>query len=389
MENRASIKITTKSWHFRLMQYVLGDVAPTAENMHNLCPYFWLLIFALLISPVFIPIKLVSSGISKIIRLIGDIIYDTTIIPTAKKWEDSLTDFEVYSIYNHDIEVSKFWNKMYQYENDGDTIYRNDFVRDWWEKKYEKSSYHHDGSWTGNSDEFNNWIDENAKKRDELLEETNTITQKRKQFKKSFSEKSSCVIGNIDNLYNKLSNYMSKWTNIIKWTKRFVGLAITTIGLIATFFIVNFLGRGVLWIIDNITMEFSLTMLYVIIGFGILVITTVVLSRWMDYMKEHGTKLWYVKILYVLTRYIIYWPLRIIFYDVLWNFVIINIVLGIIAIAKITWGTIIGFSGIFGEYAGASYSDYCPGLDIIDIDDEAANIDPIPDTISDSTNSTK
>jgi len=63
MEEKATVLLSTKSWHYRFMKLVLGKVAPTPENMHNLCPYFWLLVFSLLVCIVVLPIK----GIIKVL----------------------------------------------------------------------------------------------------------------------------------------------------------------------------------------------------------------------------------------------------------------------------------------------------------------------------------
>ena len=45
---RVSVK---KSWHYKLLKYVMGSNAPTPQNMQNGCPYFWLAAYAILALP--------------------------------------------------------------------------------------------------------------------------------------------------------------------------------------------------------------------------------------------------------------------------------------------------------------------------------------------------
>jgi hypothetical protein len=49
-----------KSWHYRLVKFVLRNNAPTPKTMQNGCPYFWLLIFSLFISPFVVLWKVIK-----------------------------------------------------------------------------------------------------------------------------------------------------------------------------------------------------------------------------------------------------------------------------------------------------------------------------------------
>ena len=53
-------------------------------------------------------------------------------------------------------------------------------------------------------------------------------------------------------------------------------------------------------------------------------------------------------------------PVKVIFYYFLWKLIIVNLAYLITAGAKGFWFGVLGFLGIFGEYFGASYTDYCP-----------------------------
>lgn len=49
-------RLSKKSWHYKLLKFVLGE---QWIPQYNFCPYFWLTMFAVCISPIVIPIKLV------------------------------------------------------------------------------------------------------------------------------------------------------------------------------------------------------------------------------------------------------------------------------------------------------------------------------------------
>jgi len=166
----------------------------------------------------------------------------------------------------------------------------------------------------------------------------------------------------LDNLGDKIRKAVTSWKNIIKWTKRFVGLLITGALLWVTYYVVNLIGRGVLWCIDNWNGEnvlFRLTIVGIIAAFiGVFF----ALRAWALYMGKHGTKLWYVKAIYLFFYWVVFMPLKIILYHFLWQLILTNLWWLIEKGAKIIWGTLLGFLGIFGEYFGASYTDYCPGV---------------------------
>ena len=91
---KAYVTLSTKSWHYQLMKLVLGKATPTPENMHNLCPYFWLLVFSLLTCIVVVPVRLFCRGLNFVANVIDKIIVQTFIMPVANTWEDKLTDLE-------------------------------------------------------------------------------------------------------------------------------------------------------------------------------------------------------------------------------------------------------------------------------------------------------
>ncbi len=73
-DEKAAVKLSTRSWHYKLVKFILGSAAPTPTNMHNLCPYFWLLVFSILITPIWGPLKLIARGFANIIATVGEFV---------------------------------------------------------------------------------------------------------------------------------------------------------------------------------------------------------------------------------------------------------------------------------------------------------------------------
>ena len=206
--------------------------------------------------------------------------------------------------------------------------------------------------------------------RERQLEEEAALIKKRE---KSFSR-------NLEKWYdNFISNFRS-WQSLILWTKRFVGLVITLIGLTITFFIVNFAGSGALWLVDNWVWSTFYSMLITIGIISLLICLAVAMVFWVDHIKENGLRLWYARMIYYPIYYVIYIPGKFFFYDFLFLAVGVNVVYFAISSARLIWNGLLGFLGIFGEYFGASYSDYCPGIEWSKENDETGTLifDPEP-----------
>lgn len=60
-ESPKLMKVSMKSWHYRLMKWVLGSNVPTPKTMQNGCPYFWLLVFSLIVSPFLFILRMFGS----------------------------------------------------------------------------------------------------------------------------------------------------------------------------------------------------------------------------------------------------------------------------------------------------------------------------------------
>ena len=111
MEERAGVQISTRSWHYRLMKYVLGRHAPEPKTMRNLCPYFWLLIFTLMVSIVVIPLKLFFG----LLNAIGNLLDKMLVIPVQDKrtevWYEKQDEFSIYMLHRNNERIKKFINR--------------------------------------------------------------------------------------------------------------------------------------------------------------------------------------------------------------------------------------------------------------------------------------
>jgi len=367
MSEKPAVKMSTKSWHYKLMKLVLGSMSPTPQNMHNLCPYWWLLVFSVLVSPIVLPIKAIIWLISSISNKVGNFVMNQMILPTANSWVDSLSDFDLYQIYSHEKSINKSYVTAFgEYDDyyEKRMVDRTDFVIEQWEKRYNTKAY---------TDESNRWNRKFTKEfiawEQEQLEawaeygKTQAEAESEK-FEKSRKYEDMMEVFR-DRVHSKLTSikeYFSSWKTIIKWTKRFVGLVVTSVLLAATYFVVNFIGAGVLWLVEHWDWQHVIAVGLFLAIATLIVVMFYLLRSWVIYMRSKGTALWYVKVLYWIVT-IIAWPLKIIFYRLLWQTILVNGWFFIVSAAKGFWRMILGFFGIFGEYFGASYTDYCPGIE--------------------------
>ena len=358
---KATVKLNTKSWHYRFMKFVLGSIAPTPQNMHNLCPYFWLLIFSILVSPIVLPIKVFFNFFMWIIRGWENFLNKFMISPAAKTWEEKLTELDVYQIFYANKQIKKFYRILHG--DDDNYINRDDFVYNWFKKTYNKEVFQKaksgDKNWKTYTKDFQDWLEKCRNIELEILKE-----RKKKQAEKKeiYEQKMSKVRDNLDNWFNKVRSNMRSWNNIIKWTKRIVGVLVTLALLTVTYFIVNFMGKGVLWLVEHWDWRIFLVILFIAVAAVVVISIFKLLGAWLGLIAEKGTKLWYVNIIYWFGL-VIYWPLKIVLYYFIWQLILVNLWYVIKKGAQLIWGSLLGFLGIFGEYFGASYTDYCPGIE--------------------------
>jgi len=330
--------------------------------MHNLCPYFWLLVFSLLVCIVVLPIK----GIIKVL-LWFEVGYNTLLdkifIPVATSWEEKLTDLDVYQIYSNDKQINKLYKKYFEVED----YYRGpeNFVYKWFEKTHGKKVYtkdvkdlHYYNRSQFYTREFFDWQAKCGKELSDLKDEKRLNELEKTQFEESLSD----IRSNAGDWFDRIANIVSSWKNIIRWTKRVVGLLVTSVGLAVTYVVVNFIGRGVLLLIENWNWGVFLN-ISIFMGVCAALIGLYYLARVLViFIANKGLDDWYIKIAYY-ALLVVYWPLKIVFYYFFWQLLLVNLWYLVKGGARIIWGSLLGFLGIFGEYFGASYTDYCPGIE--------------------------
>jgi hypothetical protein len=188
--------------------------------------------------------------------------------------------------------------------------------------------------------------------RERMNKEFESIEREKRRKKQQNYESTQKV----SKVFEDIKDTVLSFSTIIKWTKRAVGLLITVIGLFLTFHVVNFCSRVILWLVENWNWHVFFQVIIGIIAGAVLVTLIYLIVCWIELIKEKGLKLWYVKLVYWPCYYVIYLPIKII----LWKFLIVTIIAGG---CVLIWKSFISFLGIFGEYFGASYTDYCPGIE--------------------------
>jgi hypothetical protein len=121
---------------------------------------------------------------------------------------------------------------------------------------------------------------------------------------------------------------------------------------------------------------------------GILYILGVFVWGWIEKLinKYHvGKKVWYIEpliyglyypIKYIIFAigyfllYVIWIPIKFIFYNFLWEIVLVNTGLFIWKLFRALGRGLANSTGVFGEYFSASYTDYCPGIEWVDVDEK-------------------
>lgn len=99
------ITLSKKSWHYKLQSLIFGD--PPFKN--NFCPYFWLTIFCLMISPfvgLFMGGKFFISFLDKLLSPIPDFIQENVCEPFLNKAYRALSDDKIYYLFDKAYEYS-------------------------------------------------------------------------------------------------------------------------------------------------------------------------------------------------------------------------------------------------------------------------------------------
>jgi len=389
------MRVSLKSWHYRLIKYVLGDSAPTPKTMQNGCPYFWLLIFSILV----VPFVLLWQG-SIFVILLFPRAFIWCLEQVVISWMDELDDAHAKEIQWEGKSKMPLTAKIFFNQSD------QGFFEYFLSKKY--NLRYGDPDYNVKKNEINErweeWRKEASalrdKRREEYYQKENKRIDKEMELRRkrqANKEKWEKRLQPMEDAINKILDGIVKaftikadWKFIIKRTKQFVGAIVTLALLVFTYYFVNVFAYCLMLLIDAIIEYWYIPTAGVgAVGVvGICYILYIFVTGWLQGViskYENGKRVWYVEpfiyaiwypIKYVSMFiaysifYVIWKPIEMIFVKFLWKFIIVNI-------SMFIWNLILKFgtslknsTGVFGEYFGASYSDYCPGIEWADNEED-------------------
>jgi len=392
------MRVSRKSWHYRLMKYILKGNTPTPRDMQNGCPYFWLLIFSMLV----LPFKLLFVAGKSVILLVPKMLF-WVLEQMVNSWITSLDDETAYDMYWGGGEAKMPKTAKIFFDNSDDSFF--DFFLSKKYKDLNKQDPNYEEKRKEIQDKWRTWRDDLDEKRSVQHEETRKRNAERDALKREHDKKRREAQERWDAKMQPFKIWRKEtatWFRktftvergrvnmIVKRTKQFMGAVVTLLTLALTFIVVNYVSLALMvaadWCITNWIVFAVIGLLAVAVG--ILYLLYVLVTSWLQNVVnryERGKRVWYIEPFI----YLIWYPIKYIALAI--AFVVVKIIWAIIKfifytaifkyflkpiglfIAKIFVGLAKGIgssSGIFGEYFGASYSDYCPGIEWTDFDEE-------------------
>lgn len=395
------MRVSLKSWHYRLIKYVLRDNAPTPKTMQNGCPYFWLLVFSILVVPFILLFKAFKWSVLLIPKGLFWVLEQM-----VQNWIAGLDDEVAYDMHYNGTYGNKKMPKTAQiyFQNSNNDFFDfflskkykdlNPDAPDYQEKKKELAE-----KWKAWRKDLNKRRDEARKLKYQEEAKRAAIRHDREQKARERKETWDARMKPIRQGFADIGAWFKKTFTvergkvnvIVKRTKQIVGAVVTLVILAVTFFAVNYIALGLMIVIDAIIAggwKILVGAVGAVAVIGLAYLIYVLLSSWVQTILnryERGKKVWYVQPFI----YLVFYPLKYIFLALAW--VVVKVLWEIVKfifytalfkyflkpiglfIAKVfvgLWKGILGSTGVFGEYFGASYSDYCPGIEWCDIDED-------------------
>ena len=395
------MRISKKSWHYKLLQFVLRDNAPTPHDMQNGCPYFWLVMFSILV----VPFVVLYKAIKEVVLFVPKILF-WILKQLVKAWIAGLDDTAAYELKENgrygQTKLPKTAKMFFDESNEDffslfmaekyDVEDRND-------PKFAEKQAEMREKWRAWREDLDKRRTEqriiNDKKEREAKERKAIQAKRRRKAEAEWEElmqpwrtwrKETAAT-----LRSTFTVERGRRNSIVKRTKQFVGGVVTLIILTATFFVVNYISLGLMVIMDGVVdggWKIFLGLAVAAAVGGILYLLYILISSWgQDVVNKYnaGKKVWYIEpviyLVWIPIKYIavaiayvfvnIIWAfLKFVFYTVIFRYFLKPVGLfigrGFVSLAK----GLVGSTGIFGEYFGASYSDFCPGLEWVDFDED-------------------
>jgi len=168
------------------------------------------------------------------------------------------------------------------------------------------------------------------------------------------------ILQKLNNLLPTIKMKPMNTTNLsglIKITKFITGICLTillgcvlwTMISILSYFVILLCDTFYIWIAPTTIILMSILM-SILFGIGI----NILLYR----IKEYQLPKWIQPIKSFL-MYVLYYPIYFLFISFLWKFIVVGFLYGIL---KGFWRGLVSSTGIFGQYFGSAYTDYCPGV---------------------------
>lgn len=397
------MKVSLKSWHYKLMKFVLRGKTPTPQTLQNGCPYFWLLVFSLF-ACTFVAIW----EVAKFTFLLIPKGFIWCLEQSVNAWIMSVDDVEAYEIYNNKYHSRKDEQKLPITAKIFLDAKDEEFFNYFLSKKYgitaRKNKKEYDLKYNEINAQWKIWkaeIFQARQKRDaERRVKEAAIAQKeydreiiREKNRLKWEARMRPIKDDFKVIFTtirKTFTFKGDTKSLIKRTKQIVGVIITILLLAISYLLINGLAFALMFLIDICIKNWDV---FAILGFigiagGIIYALSIFVWGWIEKLINKyntGKKIWYIEpfiylfyypIKYIIFAigyfllYIIWKPIKFIFYDFLWKIVLINF--GVYG-----WKMICAFgrglansTGVFGEYFNASYTDYCPGIEWVDVDEE-------------------
>jgi hypothetical protein len=400
------MRISLKSWHYQLMKFVLRSKTPTPKTMQNGCPYFWLLIFTLFACP-FVALWKVAKFL-------------VLLIPKVLFWGlEKIVDFWLMSIGDEEA-YEYYWNGKYNNSEfkmpvtaklffDGSD---EDFMDYYLLEKYKLKSEINPEEYQKKREElkakWDVWREERRKARaekdakrqaelDEIREREYEYMRRKAIRKAKWDARTKPIENGIASFFRgirKAFTFKGDLKSLIRRTKQIVGALVTLILLGATYFVVNGLVLGLTYFID-FSIEYWYVYVIIIalaVVIGIIYILYLLFTGWAQSVinkYQGGKKVWYIEPFKFILIYFVYYPLKYvvlgiayglfyligiplkyIFYNFLWKHVLVPFAKWIWKVLCALGRGIANSTGVFGEYFSASYTDYCPGIEWVDVPEE-------------------
>jgi hypothetical protein len=396
------MRVSLKSWHYRLMKWILGSKTPTPQTMQNGCPYYWLVVFSLLVCPfvaLWVAVKFLLLLIPRVFFFILE--------KSVESWINTLDDMSAYEMANNTNYDKKDGQKI-PLTTRAFLVHEGEEYNFWWyflKKKYkthdpiilQQKNEETRAKWAKMLEEIKAQREKREAKEYEEMRKLNEKRMKREARMRLRQEKWDARMKPIEEAFSKffasireLFTFKGDIKTLIRRTKQITGVLITLVILVFAFFAV-----GGLTYVLMVFVDFCIKCWYVFailagiaaVG-GLLYVIALFIGGWLQNVVnkyKKGKKVWYIEpLIYLIwypvkylalaiayfAVYALWIPVKFIFYTFLWKIVLVHLGVWIWKLLCGIGNALANSTGIFGEYFNASYTDYCPGIEWVDVEED-------------------